>query len=163
MPRVSIELLADHSGLSGLVGRWHWDQWGSEDPDGSAEAWSRALESRASRGELPTVWVAFHDDTPVGSVVLTEKDAAAGGGFNPWLEGLYVVPAYRGRGVGRRLILTCETSAAALGCRTLYLHTVIPAFYARYGWAELPNPRTGSPVVVMARTLAVGDGPAGLV
>jgi predicted N-acetyltransferase YhbS len=65
-----------------------------------------------------------------------------------------VTPTFRRRGVGGRLIETCESAAAALGYRTLYLHTVVPDFYARFGWVVLSKERyKGSQVVVMARDL----------
>jgi predicted N-acetyltransferase YhbS len=65
-----------------------------------------------------------------------------------------VTPTFRWRGVGGRLIETCESAAAALGYRTLYLHTVVPDFYARFGWVVLSKERyKGSQVVVMARDL----------
>jgi predicted N-acetyltransferase YhbS len=154
MGGVSVELLADHLALSEVIGRWHWDEWGAEDPGGSAELWAQALVAQAGRGQVPTFWVAFLDGSPIGSVALVENDMDTREDLTPWLGGLYVTPAFRGRGVGGQLIQTCQSAAAALGYRTLYLHTVVPDFYARSGWAVVSKERyKGSGVVVMVRDL----------
>ena len=155
MGGLTVELLGDHPMLSHVVGRWHRDEWGEADPGGSAESWSEALAARAGRGDVPTVWVAFLDASPIGSVALVEHDMDTREDCTPWLSGVYVLPAFRRRGVGRRLIQTCESAAAALEYQTLYLHTVIPDFYARYGWVALSSEcYRGTRVVVMTRDLA---------
>ncbi len=154
MGEVSVELLADHMALSRVIGKWHWDEWGAEDPGGSAELWAHALVAQAGRGQVPTFWVALLDESPIGSVALVEHDMDTREDLTPWLGGLYVTPGFRRRGVGGRLIQTCESAAAALGYRTLYLHTVVPDYYARFGWVALWDEHyEGSHVVVMARVL----------
>jgi GNAT superfamily N-acetyltransferase len=150
-----IGFLADHLRLSRVVGGWHWDEWGEDDPGGSAESWSDSLAQRAGRGEVPTVWLAFHEDVPAGSVVLTGHDMETRPNNSPWLAGLYVLPAFRGKGIGQRLVQTCEGAAQALGHPTLYLHTEIPGFYSRLGWVVLARELyLGTSVVVMTRDLS---------
>lgn len=151
---MSVELLADHLRLSPVIGGWHWDEWGAEDPGGSAEEWAHALAADAGRGQVPTVWIALLGGSPIGSVALVASDMDTREELTPWLGGLFVIPAFRRRGIGRLLIQTCEAAAAALGCRKLYLHTVVPDYYARLGWVALASEHyRGEHVTVMARDL----------
>lgn len=154
MDGLSVEFLADHPALSPVIGGWHWDEWGAEDPGGSAEEWAQALAADAGRGQVPSVWIALLDGSAVGSVTLVASDMDTREELTPWLGGLFVIPAFRRRGIGRRLIETCELAAAALGYPTLYLHTVVPDYYARLGWVALAREQyKGEHVTVMARDL----------
>ena len=152
MSDVTIQLLADHPQLAAVIGRWHWDEWGEEEPLGSVEVWSQRLADAAGRGEVPTVWVAFTGGEPAGSVVLVDHDMDIHRDCTPWLGGLFVVPHFRGLGIAQRLVRTCEAAAAALGYPSLYLQTEIPQFYAQLGWREYARERyLGDDVVVMVR------------
>jgi predicted N-acetyltransferase YhbS len=154
--RASIALLADHPALTPLVGGWHWDEWGAEDPGGSDESWTQALQAQAGRGDVPSVWLAFLDGAAVGSVTLIESDMDTREDLSPWLGGLYVIPACRRRGVGRRLVRTCESAAATLGYPVLYLHTVSPGYYAALGWVAVSEQHyRGEDVVIMQRDLTL--------
>ncbi len=56
---------------------------------------------------------------------------------------MYVVPAFRGRGLGRRLVVALEAEAAALGARELVLETGIRqeaalALYRATGFRPIP-------------------------
>jgi len=74
-------------------------------------------------------WVAVSDDQIIG-LVLTHED---------WITDLWVRAAYRGHGVGRKLLLQGECEIAARGYQTLRLRVVqsntrAVAFYQRNGW-----------------------------
>ena len=80
--------------------------------------------------------VARLGDAPVGcgAVVLEADDAE--------IKRMYVAPAARGRGVGRRLLDHLESLAMASGCRTSRLETGIAqpealALYRRAGYMDI--------------------------
>ena len=57
---------------------------------------------------------------------------------------MYVVPAYRGRGLSRRLLSAIEERARALGLTSLRLETGVKqpeaiALYSRSGYREIPR------------------------
>lgn len=75
------------------------------------------------------VWVAYCDGQPAGCVVLRTDE----------VKRMYVRPAYRGRGIARRLLTELETFAVARGVQWLYLDSkddLVEAirFYERSGY-----------------------------
>ena len=68
------------------------------------------------------------------------------GGRSVWLEELYVEPARRGRGIGRRLLRAACDAAAARGAVAVDLevdsgHARAARLYAREGFRALPRAR----------------------
>ena len=65
-------------------------------------------------------FIAFDADSPVGfAEVALRFEHVNGTDSSPvgFLEGIYVVPAARRRGIARELVAACETWARARGCR----------------------------------------------
>ena len=91
--------------------------WPDEDsPDGHAREIERFFDGGLS---MPlAVLVAEIDDTPVGFVELSIRNYAEDcvTGNVAYLEGWYVVPEHRRRGVGRALIAASEDWGRAQGC-----------------------------------------------
>ncbi|MEA2531726.1 MAG: hypothetical protein QOG89_3370, partial [Thermomicrobiales bacterium] len=78
---------------------------------------------------------------------------------SPWLAGLYVSPAQRGRGVGSALVRHAVRRAATMGVGRLYLYTGPGrGFYERLGWRPIADEwYEGQPVVVMAVQTSAGS------
>jgi GNAT superfamily N-acetyltransferase len=90
--------------------------------------------------------LAYEDRTPAGCAALRPVAGASGE-----MKRLYVRPAFRGRGLGRRLAEAVVDAACAVGCRALLLDTLpkmAPAialygalgFVARGPYAARPTP-----------------------
>lgn len=66
------------------------------------------------------------------------------------LRGMATLPAVRGAGVGRALLLACEDAARARGARLIWCNARVSAaeFYRRHGWevlgAEFDIPTVGA-------------------
>ncbi len=110
------------------------------------------------RAALVAGLVGFHENLlgPAGAaplaVLLHDADGALRGGLwgrsgHGWLfiELLFVQDAWRGRGLGGKLLDAAEAEAAARGCHGVWLDTMNPAalpFYLRHGYesfGELPD------------------------
>ena len=99
--------------------------------------------------------MAFVDGTPVGSVSLIEHNMDTRRDLTPWLAALFVLPPYRGRGIGTSLIERCESEAKAAGFDRMYLYASDARdYYPRFGWTVIANDRyEGEAVVIMAKDL----------
>ncbi|MDH3688805.1 MAG: GNAT family N-acetyltransferase [Gammaproteobacteria bacterium] len=100
-----------------VVAKWLSQEWGREQGYtlGDTEAWCRE----------------------VGVSLLVDCDLETEEGYTPWLSSLYVVPTYRGCGVGSQLIEATVAAALARGHDLLYLYAKIGPltdYYNSLGW-----------------------------
>jgi GNAT superfamily N-acetyltransferase len=155
-----IVALAERPELVPTVGRWHWDLWGAEDPAGSLESWTARVARWANHDAIPMIFIALAGETAVGSVSLVIHDLPERRDLWdlwPWLSGLYVVPGYRGSGVGRALVARVETQARSMGVVRLYLYTAqARGLYEQLGWDPIGDDvAADADVTIMAKR--VGD------
>jgi GNAT superfamily N-acetyltransferase len=147
--------LRDRPEFFPVVAGWIWDEWRhllGQRSRAEFEAWLRA----GGRGPgLPTTLVEIGDGAPVATVSLESDDMDIRPDLTPWLASLYVVPAQRGRGLGRMLVRAAEEEARTRGVAELYLYT--PAqedFYAALGWERLERcAYRATAVTIMRRSL----------
>lgn len=133
-----IEHLADHPDLIRELAALHHAEWGHMRPDRSLDARTERLRKACGRGGVPTVVVALDDGGLLGSAMLIANDMETRPDLTPWLAGVFVLPAHRGRGLGAALVARIEGEAAAAGAAHLYLYTPgARAFYERLGWRAI--------------------------
>jgi GNAT superfamily N-acetyltransferase len=86
---------------------------------------------------------------------LAHKDLETRPDLTPWLAGVFVQPAFRGRGYATALVRRVEAFASAASVRTLWLYTwTAEPLYARLGWQRAgleTDPKRGREVVLMTR------------
>jgi GNAT superfamily N-acetyltransferase len=150
--------LRDRPEFFPLVARWIWEEWHhllAQKSSVDFEAWLRT----GGRGcGLPTTLVRIEDGEPVATVSLESDDMDIRPDLSPWLASLYVVPAHRGRGLGRVLVRAAEEEARSLGITELFLYTPEHEdFYAALGWERVEECeyRT-TPVTIMRRRIKPG-------
>ncbi len=153
---VHIAHIADHLDLLPLIGRWHWDEWGQHDPEGSLESWTAGLGERVHRDRVPCTVIGFVGDTPIGTAVLVEHDMDTRLDLTPWLAGVYVERAQRGRGVGSALVRHAMNAAHGMGVSRLYLYTNgSEKLYASLGWESIGRePYEGRLTTLMSADLS---------
>jgi ribosomal protein S18 acetylase RimI-like enzyme len=78
-------------------------------------------------------WVAVDGNRPIGFYTLLNKNATA------WLENLWVLPEYMGKGIGRQLFLHAMIRAHELGFKTMQLEADPNAlgFYEKMGMGRI--------------------------
>lgn len=155
-----VDSIADHPHLIDTIARWHWDEWGHQDPGGSAESWAQGLRERTNRDRVPTTYVALEGEDLVGSATLVHNDMSTRPELSPWVAGVYVKPELRGQGVGSALMRHVARKAAEMGIKKLYLYTGgARVFYEKLGWRYLESAHyEGRTVSIMEVDTALADG-----
>ena len=148
---MQIGYLADHQEFIPTLAHWHHHEWAYLRPGDSLEARMVRLRECCGHREIPTVAIAFTDETLLGSAMLIPHDMDTRLELSPWLAGVFVAPEHRRHGIGVTLVRRVIDDATALGVRRLYLYTPnAEQYYTRLGWLlfESTNYR-GTDVAVM--------------
>lgn len=124
---------------------WHRAEWGDE--------WARQIQTFSRDGGIPTIFVAFVGETPVGTAMLVNEDMVTRPDLFPWLGGVYVLKDYRKHGLGSRLTRCVMELAAKRGIKTLWLYTAKASHvYRDLGWVFVEEefyPPENQKVVIM--------------
>ena len=108
---------------------WVVAEWGLQPGQSEADLLERLLASH----DCPATHLALIGLRPIGMNSFTRHALGGAPGRLLWIDVLYVLPEYRGRGVGARLLALGE----GLACEhapELFAYTSVPSFYAEKGW-----------------------------
>jgi GNAT superfamily N-acetyltransferase len=105
--------------------------WGY--PDRWMEIWKPQLTLTPKYFVENESWTAEHDNQPISFYTLEEKDG------NGWIENLWVLPKYIGKGIGRQLFVHALSRARELGYSKLQLASDPNAvgFYEKIGMIKV--------------------------
>jgi ribosomal protein S18 acetylase RimI-like enzyme len=116
-----------------LAAKRHWAY-----PERWMELWTPQLTFSPEYLEENESWVAEIDMTPIAFYTLLEKDGSA------WLENLWVLPEWIGRGIGKRLFDHAVEVARQRGYKLLQLEADPNAvgFYEKMGMYKIGERRS---------------------
>jgi ribosomal protein S18 acetylase RimI-like enzyme len=105
--------------------------WGY--PDRWMELWKPQLTFSPDYFEENESWVAETDNDPIAFYTLLEKDGSA------WIEDLWVLPGFIGKGVGKKLFLHALELSRQRGYKRLQLESDPNAigFYEKMGMKKI--------------------------
>lgn len=126
---VTIEPVAAHPGLHEMFATWLWTEWGTPQNRGLY----RSLVARSRVDFIPAIFAAFLDGKAVGTVGLLRTDLFSRQEFTPWMAVLFVVPAFRGKGIAAALQSHAMAEAQRMGFSEIFLYTKMTGFYERAG------------------------------
>lgn len=151
--------LADHEHFLPTLAAWQHREWGHLRTGDTLDARTGRLRAACTRGRVPTVFIAHSGGELFGSAMLVTQDMETRPDFSPWLAGVFVAPAHRGRGIASALIERAVEEARRLGVPRLHLFTATAEpLYARLGWTVCERTRyRGEEVTVMALGLTTSD------
>jgi ribosomal protein S18 acetylase RimI-like enzyme len=111
-----------------LAAKAHWGY-----PERWMEIWKPQLTLSPEYFVENEGWVAVVSDSPIGFYTLEEKNG------NAWLENLWVLPEYIGKGVGKALFLHAAELSRQRGYKVLQLEADPNAagFYERMGMHKI--------------------------
>jgi len=123
--------------------------------------WAAASFSAFMQNEsLGAVWIIFYDSEPAGHVVLTIRFSMEYGGFDAFIDDLFICSPYRRRGLGRVALRTpfdeCERrKVRAVHVEVGHDNVAAKALYQSYGLEPYDNER-----LMLTARLASGSGDA---
>lgn len=151
--RTSIAAVSDQPELAPLVAEWLVEAFAHPGSRNVADMTALILAPPVGPEET---FVLFKQDRPVGTASLAAQDLASRPDLTPWLAGVFVHPAFRGRGYATALVRRVEAFAMAASLPALWLFTwTAEPLYARLGWQRVGlEQNRGADVVLMTRSLA---------
>lgn len=149
-----IVAVSDRPELAPVVARWRVNAF-FDYPGGYTVEEMTALILAPPAGPEET-FVLLDQDQPAGTAGLMREDLEARPDLTPWLGGLFVQPAFRGRGYATALIRQIKAFALAASVPVLWLYTSnAEPFYICLGWQrEGIEQENGHEVVLMRRSLS---------
>jgi GNAT superfamily N-acetyltransferase len=136
-PVWQVELLADHAGLIPAVGELRWREWGHAPEPEDLSWWVDVTRRESGRTGLPVTFVGLDANGDLaGAVGINHLDPPEVPDRGPWVIGVIVDPALRGRGAGRVILGHTLRWAARQGYDPVWVATGPSAvgFYQRCGW-----------------------------
>jgi predicted N-acetyltransferase YhbS len=133
--KIEIAHLYDYPKYFRIVAQWIHEEWWLSKPGHSVDTMEARLRQASNPQEIPLSLVALANARPVGTVNLVENDDESRPHLFPWLAALLVLPQYRGRGIGSKLVCALLEEARRLKIKQMYLGTDAPGFYMRFGAA----------------------------
>jgi GNAT superfamily N-acetyltransferase len=137
-----------------LSAKWRLEAFGDV-LDWSLEDEIKRLEDFVAGSGQQVALVASCDGVPAGTCLLAAKELEPCHSVSPWPAGLYVVPEFRRRGVGKVLVHATEEQARQRGHSQIYLYSDDAiAYYEGLGWRVVEHTTWhGFPMALLAQDL----------
>ena len=133
---MQISYLADHPEFIEALAPFITEHWQPIDPEETLEYRRSKLDAHLNRDKLPIALVAFSGTDVFGTAALRVNDLPGREDLTPWLGGVFVIPKYRGQGIGTALCKAIEQEAQSFDeIQILYLFTLDRQdWYSHLGW-----------------------------
>ena len=140
---------ADRLTQIALSAKRHWDY-----PERWMESWTPQLTFTPEYFEENESWVAVEGEKPIAFYTLEDNNGIA------WLENLWVLPEYIGKGIGKDLFFHAVTLARGRGYKILQLEADPNAmgFYEKMGMKKIGERQSevdGSPRILPIMEIAL--------
>lgn len=119
-----------------MIAQWCVDEWPHLFPNDTAKWYVDMYAQADETGTVPPhALVAIDGDEVIGTASLVADDELPGATEpGPWLAAVYVLPAHRGRGVGRALV----TAVMERASMDIWLYTEGETdWYGSMGWSTV--------------------------
>jgi GNAT superfamily N-acetyltransferase len=122
---LTIAYLKDYKEYIAALAQWSFDTWSQYDPNATRRNQIQKYKDHCNIDRLPLALIALDGFKLVGMCSLRETEDIRPD-LTPWLSSLYVVPSYRQRQVGQRLVDSIKRLARSMDYKMLHLLTFEP-------------------------------------
>ncbi len=152
---MNIICLAEKQELLPIVASLLHAEWGSLYPGQGIETRITRLKSYLHLDRIPFTLIAVEGSELLGTASAILNDMDTHPDWEPWLASVYVLPAWRGLGIGSALAKDVAKRSSSFGAKELYLWTEKgEGFYNKLEWKLVVNEvYKGRQVSVMLKTL----------
>lgn len=142
----------DRVDLVPVVAQWLWNAFWQTSGKSFDQLLEAAHRSSRSTAVIPQTFVLLSGDEPVGTASLIGSDLESRPDLSPWLAGVFVTPAHRGRGLAALLVRAAEDAARNEHVSPVWLHTKsAERVYARLGWRRVGFVQDGDRLSALMR------------
>lgn len=135
-----IDYLENHPGIIPLVAEWQHEFFGYLSPQVTIEQRVLRLQRTAIQHALPLTLVALTNEGDLQGAASLVPGTITHQHLTPWLSSVFVVPAYRNRGIASALTQRIASEAGRFGFSRLYLFTPHnESLYANLGWQTIDS------------------------
>lgn len=139
---MNIYNLADYPQHLSSVIEMLFSEWGEkENPQTGTRSnydyWASWVSSSLSKTDVPQTYIAIEDNILVATYSLWRCDLQSRQDLFPWFGGLYVLPAYRNQGIGKKLQRHALSVLKQLGYSKVYLFADFRNYYETTGWVHI--------------------------
>ena len=156
---MNFEFLVDRQDAIPIVAGWYFEEWGQKVPGNSIPKTIERISGKLNRDKAPLHILAVEDEKVLGVAQFKTYEMDISPDKEFWLGSLFVLPAFRGGGVGSALANKIAVTAKGFGVETLHLQTeaLDGGLYRHIGWHLIETiVYKGVPIAVMVRTLGIG-------
>ncbi len=134
---MEISYLADRPEFIEILAPWIVEHWRPFLLEETLESRIEKLRAHLNKEELPIAFVAHSGSEVYGTAALRVHDLPGREDLTPWLGGVFVGEAFRGKGIGTRLCAAVEEKAKSMfSDRPMYLFTLDKqSWYQGMGWS----------------------------
>lgn len=128
---IEIDHISDKQTHMMTVAKWMQEEWGTKD---NFDFFYSIVSHSLDRKALPQTFIALDGKRPVATIGIWRCDMVSRQDLSPWISALYVVPDYRGIGIGKMLQDHATAYSKQLGFSEIYLYSDIKSYYEKSGW-----------------------------
>lgn len=136
---MDISLLADHPQHVPLIAKWYLSEWGHmmKEEDANLSFLEQKIRLGLNRDEVPMCILAHQNNELMGVAELKFRKLTEFPNKCHWLDGVYVPPVFRGKGISSKLIAEAINRAKNNQIQSLNLRCEIHniALYEKYGFS----------------------------
>lgn len=135
-----IDYLENHHGLIPLVAEWQQKLFGYLSPQVTFEERLSRVQRSAIQHALPLTLVALTNEGSFQGAASLVPGTITHHHLTPWVSSVFVVPAFRNRGIASALTQRLASEPSRFGFSRLYLFTPRnESLYARLGWQTIDS------------------------